>query len=192
MDAVHVVGMSHFGTDISQIVGSLLRFGVHVAVGLDAYDVAWHLLAQLLASQCVPFSYRHGHNPCVQFHATSVAFVDGKLQSVVSWTLARVSRQTSVPRLVSRRIYHGAAHTGLQQYGVDACSLQLVQNLAQFVLLFFYRTCRLGVGVWPVDAANGGEPYCAHLMLGRLCCAGYGLGHAVRGTCYQCQNGNDE
>ena len=113
MDAVNVVCAGHLGTDISQIVGSLLRFGVHVAVGLDAYDVAWHLLAQLLASQCVPFSYRHSHNPCVQLHATSVAFVYGKLQGVVARTLARVSRQTSVPRFVRRRIYHGAAHTGL-------------------------------------------------------------------------------
>ena len=91
VDAVYVVGACHFGTDACQIVGSLLGLGIHVAVGLDAYDVARHLLAQQFASHCVPFAYRHGDNPCMQLHATEVAFVDGKLQSVVAGSLAGMS-----------------------------------------------------------------------------------------------------
>ena len=103
-----------------------------------------------------------------------VTLVDGKLERVISRTLARTSRQTSVPWLQLRGIDGGGAYACLQQYGVDACLLQAVEDVAHLLLLLLYGPCRLGVAVGPVKSADRGEPYRSHLMLGlrptKRCC----------------------
>ena len=138
MDAVDVVAACHLLADIRKVVGGLCRLGVHISVCLYLYDVARHLAAQALTSECVPLSHGHCHNPCVCLHATLVALVDGKAQRVVTWALARMSGQTSVPRLDVGGIDDGAAYARLQQYGVDARLLQAVKYGAQFVFLLLY------------------------------------------------------
>ena len=39
----------------------------------------------------VPFSYRDGYHPGMQFHTALMAFVDGKLQGIIARTSARKS-----------------------------------------------------------------------------------------------------
>ena len=43
------------------------------------------------AAECVPFSYRDGYHPGMQFHTALMAFVDGKLQGIIARTSARKS-----------------------------------------------------------------------------------------------------
>ena len=66
----------------------------------------------------------------MQFHASLVAFVDGKLQGVVTRCSAGVSGKASVPWLQAGWVDHGTSDTGLQEYGVDLGFLQTVEYLA--------------------------------------------------------------
>ena len=96
-----------------------------------------------------------------------MAFIDGKLQGIVARRLSRESRETSIPRFVIGRIDHRATDAGLDEYGVDFSLLQAVEDLTEFLLLLLGRVGRLGVGVRPVDSADGGEPNGSYLVLGR-------------------------
>ena len=168
MDAVDVVSSGYLAAYLCQIVARAAVFGVHISVGSYLSDELRELAAQVPASQCIPFAHGYGYHPGVEFHASLVAFVDGKLQGVVAWRFAGESGEASVPWFQGGWVDHGAAHAGLQQHGVDLSLLQAVENLAEFLLLLSCRDGRLGVGVGPVSAADGGEPYGAHLVLGSL------------------------
>ena len=145
MYAVDVVVSCHFGAEVGEVAGGLSVFGVHVAVGTYLLYVVRHLLAESPAAVGVPFAHGYRHNPCVQLHAAAVAFVDGELQCVVAWTLARHAGEASVPRFVGRRIDDSASYACLQQYGVDVGELQTVENPSQFVLLLLYGSVGLCV-----------------------------------------------
>ena len=59
----------------------------------------------------------------------------------------------------------------MHEYAVDVCSLELVKDVAQFLLLLEHGGLVGGMYAWPVDASNDGNPYCSHLCFynGGLC-----------------------
>ena len=110
--AVNVVVGCYLGAKVCQIFGCLLFLRVHVSFRSYLTYESGMAFAQPGTSGGVPFAYRYCHHPCVKLHAPAVTLVDGELQCVVSGTLARLARQTSVPRLVCR---------GIDCRGSDAC-----------------------------------------------------------------------
>ena len=105
-----------------------------------------------------------------------MTLVNGKSQCIITGRLAGYATQAAVPRLKAGRVEGCGTDTGLQEYLIHTSLLQLVKNRAQFSLLFLNRTGRLSIAVWPVDAANGGEPHGPYLMFRRCWaprCVGY-------------------
>lgn len=167
MDAIHIISVGNLTADSGKVITGAAVFRIHVSIGTYLSDESRKFLPEALASQRFPFAYRDGNHPGVELHAALVAFIDGKLQGIVARRLSRESREASIPRFVIGRIDHGATDAGLDEYGVDLCLLQAVENLTEFLLLLLGRVGRLGVGVRPVDSADGGEPYGSYLVLGR-------------------------
>ena len=119
VNTVYIIFMGDFPADVCQIITCPTVFRIHVSVGSNLLDEFRHLLSEGFAAECVPFSYRDGYHPRMQFHTALMAFVDGKLQGIIARTSARKTWQASIPRLVCRRINHGTSYAGLYQYGVD-------------------------------------------------------------------------
>ena len=168
MDAVDIVVAHDFLADVGEIRARLHVLRVHVAIGANLLDESRIALAKLRATGRRPFAHGNRHHPRMQLHAALVALVDGELQRIVARTLPGIAAQTAVPRLHAGGIDGGGTHAGLKEHHVCADSLQLVENGGEFPLLPFYgRSRAVGVGVRPVDAADSGEPYCAHFVLRR-------------------------
>ena len=97
-------------------------------------------------------------------HAPLMALVDAEQQRVVAWRGARGPGDAHVPRFHGRGKDRGGSDTRLEEYGVDIGALQLVQDGNHLLSLLGGR-----VGVWPVDAADGGEPDGSYFVFGSLC-----------------------
>ena len=98
MDAVDVVARGDFFTDVGDIVGRAIRLRVHVALLADALHQRRIPPAHRPAPNGVPLAYGYGHHPGVQLHSSAVALVNGILQGIPAWCLARHPRQTALPR----------------------------------------------------------------------------------------------
>ena len=116
------------------------------------------------ASGSIPFANRNGHHPCVDFHATLMALVDGKLEGVVTRRDTRFSAEAGIPWFKLGWIDGRCANARLQKYGIDAALLESVEDVDEFLLLSLYGLGRVGEGVGPVDTSDGGEPDGPHLV----------------------------
>jgi hypothetical protein len=93
-----------------------------------------------------------------------MALVNAELQWVVTWRFARMTSNATVPRLSGGWENSGGTYSGLYQYGIDTCLLQLVENRNQLALLGSSR-----VGVRPVNASDGSKPDCPDFVFWIAC-----------------------
>ena len=107
-----------------------------------------------------------GHYPGVKFHAPAVRLLDGELQGVVARVLVVDACQCHVPRLDLAGIDDGSPDARLQQHGVYAATLQLVQYLAELLLLLRASGLVGRLGLGPVQSVQCGEPYGSYFPLG--------------------------
>ena len=112
------------------------------------------------------FETRYGNDPSMELQATFVGFVDGKGQWVIAWIGTVLPRKANVPGLDLRRINDRSADARLQKYGIDIGSLELVEQLAQFLLLKLAGKMRCGTSARPIEAIQSRDPHGAQLMLG--------------------------
>ena len=91
VNAVYIIFMRNFSADVCQIITCPTVFRIHVSVCSNLLDEFRHLLSEGFAAECVPFSYRNGYHPGVQFHTSLMAFIDGKLKGIIARTSARES-----------------------------------------------------------------------------------------------------
>ena len=75
----------------------------------------------------------------MEFHATLVALVNGKLQGVVAGGATALAGEAGVPRLQTGRVEGGGANARLKKYGVDMRSTKTVEDVAKLLLLALYR-----------------------------------------------------
>ena len=84
MNAVNVVTLGDFPANFCQIIGRLWLFGVHISVFSDLYNQVGKTLSEPFTAQTIPFSDRNSDHPCMQFHASFVAFFDGKAERIIA------------------------------------------------------------------------------------------------------------
>ena len=113
------------------------------------------------------FETGDSHNPSMEFHSSTVAFLYGKSQRIVSGILVIFSGQRHIPRFNLTGINHTSTDTGLKEHRIYTALLHLVKQTAQFFLLFFtaVRTKRLGLG--PVQTTQCSKPNPTHFVFGR-------------------------
>ena len=165
MDAIHIIITGYFATNLRKIVRRSIIFRIHISIRSDFPNQPREPTTQRLTPQGIPLAYRNCNYPCMTFHTPFVTLLYRKLQSIITRTFSRKTRQTTIPRLISRRIDHRATYSGLNKHRINVRFLQTIQNLNQFLLLFFGRISRLRIGMRPVDTANRGQPHSTHLML---------------------------
>ena len=101
-------------------------------------------------------------------HAALMAQVDAQLQRVVAGRASVGACEAHVPRFQGRGVDGGRPDTCLEEHGVDARHLQLVERLDEFLFLFAGL-----LRARPVDATDGGQPDGPHFVLGRLGAEGW-------------------
>ena len=168
MYAVYVVASADVGADVAQIVSCRVKLWSHERFVSHTHDEVLVFLLHIARAGAFPLPDGQCHYPCVQLHASLVAFVNGKEQRVVVRRLPRLSGQADVPWLKGRRVYHCPADAHLEEDGVDVCRLQAVEQGAELIALPLGRRGTEGMSAWPVYATDGGEPDGARLILGRL------------------------
>ena len=89
VNTVYIIFMCNFPADVCQIITCPAVFRIHVSVGSNLLDEVRHLVSESFAAEWVPFSYRNGYHPGMQFHPSLMAFVDGKLQGIIARTSPR-------------------------------------------------------------------------------------------------------
>jgi hypothetical protein len=166
VNAVDIVTAGKVTAETSQIVGCAWILRVEETVLTNPLEQFGVSLAQVLASCSVPLAARYGDHPGVHLQSALVTLVDSKGKGVVARRLTWFAAQTAVPGLHVRREYGGSPDARLYYYGIDICLDQAVKYLAQLALLHLHRTglVRLGIGVWPVNSADGGKPYGTHFV----------------------------
>ena len=153
MYTVYIIFASHFGTEFCQIVARLWFLRIHISLFAYLTDERWIFLSQLLATQSVPLAHGDGYNPCVALHTSAMTLVDAELQRIVAGGCARMTCNTTIPRLCGSWKNRCCAHSGLYHHHVDSSLLQLFKNAYQLALL-----CGRRVGVRPVYASDGSKP----------------------------------
>lgn len=167
VDAVNRIVADDFLTDAGNVVACFRHSGVHhplVTATLAHFRMS---AGQSLLAQCAGgpgFAYGECDDPCVQFHSSFVAFLNGKFQWVVEGGLSGCTGENFVPWLNGRGVGCCGADACLKQYRIDAGLLQLVKDGAQFLLLVFCprrALCRLA---GPVETAESSEPHGANFF----------------------------
>ena len=170
MQSVEVITLHQFGAELLQVVGRTGHTGVEVILPVVLLHQFGVLAVQSLLAHLACLFHLidgEGHHPGMEFHATLVALLNGKLQRVVPRVLSVLPREAEIPGFCLRGIDDGAAHTGLQQHGVDVYGLQAVQHLAQFLLLPLPPLGGTCLGTRPVQSHEGGDPYGTGLTFGK-------------------------
>ncbi len=162
VDAVDVVLASDFFADGGDVVCRLVVFGVEVALLPYPFDEFGVFSSEGGASSVVPFANGYGHDPRMEFHPTAVALSYGEGQRVVGGRGGGEGAcEGFVPWFDGGGIDGGGANARLEEDGVDARLLETVEEAREFSFLF-----GCGGGVWPVESAEGGEPYGAYFSFG--------------------------
>ena len=93
-----------------------------------------------------------------------MGFLDGEGKRVVARVAVESAGETDVPRLYVAWIDDRASEPRLENDGVDATSLQLVEDLAEFIFLLLPASLTGCHRLWPVQSHDGGQPDGSHFV----------------------------
>ena len=111
------------------------------------------------------FAQRESHEPRMALHSPLVALLNGKSQRVVTRRTSLLSCEHIGKRLDGRAVCHIPTQAGLEENRIEVCLLQLVQHLAQRLLLQFPGSVIRCSPARPIQSIYRRQPHSTYFCL---------------------------